>query len=96
MSKRILFPKDSGIYILTPVESCGLSISEIANKDVPSGVPYLIVDESDIPQDREFRDAWEADFSQPHGVGGQGPVVKQEVIEAEFTQVEESLPTEEV
>jgi hypothetical protein len=96
MSKRILFPKDSGICILTPVESCGLSVAEIANKDVPSGVPYLIVDESDIPQDREFRDAWEADFSQPHGVGGQGPIVKQEVIEAEFTQVEESLPTEEV
>jgi hypothetical protein len=31
----------------------------IANKDVPEGKPYKIVDVSDIPEDRTFRDAWE-------------------------------------
>lgn len=31
----------------------------IANKDVPEGKPYKIVDVEDIPTDRTFRDAWE-------------------------------------
>lgn len=34
----------------------------IAAKDVPAGKPYRIVDVSDIPTDRTFRAAWEADF----------------------------------
>ena len=31
----------------------------IANKDVPAGKPYKIVDVADIPSDRTFRNAWE-------------------------------------
>lgn len=31
----------------------------IADKDVPAGKPFQIVDASDIPEDRTFRDAWE-------------------------------------
>lgn len=88
MNKRIIFPNETGISILIPA-ACGLSLDQIARKDVPVGVPYLVVDAEDIPQDREFRAAWEADFSEPHGIGGQGPIVKQEVIEAEFSPVEE-------
>jgi hypothetical protein len=34
-------------------------IQWIANKDVPAGKPYKIVDASDIPSDRTFRNAWE-------------------------------------
>ena len=37
---------------------CGLTIEEIAAKDVPAGVPYKIVDVSEIPEDRTFRGAW--------------------------------------
>ena len=33
----------------------------IALKDVPAGVPFKIVDVSEIPEDRTFRAAWEAD-----------------------------------
>ena len=32
-------------------------------------MPYKIVDAADIPTDRTFREAWEADISQPDGVG---------------------------
>lgn len=70
MNKRIIFPNESGISIITPVD-CGLSIEQIAKKDVPQGVPYLIVNASVIPTDREFRNAWEADFSNPDGFGGE-------------------------
>ena len=42
---------------------------EIIKKSVPSGVPYLIIDSSELPADTEFRDAWQADFSNPDGYG---------------------------
>ena len=70
MNKRIIFPNETSISIIVPAD-CGLSIKQIAAKDVPQGVPYLIIDASDLPQDREFRNAWEADFSNPDGFGGE-------------------------
>jgi hypothetical protein len=36
-----------------------MTIEEIAAKDVPAGKPFKIVDVSDIPSDRTFRNAWE-------------------------------------
>ena len=63
--KLIIYPNDNGgICILTPAPECGLSIEQIAQKDVPSGKPYKIVDAADIPADREFRNAWTADFTE--------------------------------
>lgn len=60
MDKRIIYPTDdNGVAIITPAPECGLSIEEIAAKDVPAGKPYKIVDASEIPSDRTFRDAWE-------------------------------------
>ena len=65
MNQRIIYPTDDGgICILTPAPECGLSLQEIAAKDVPSGKPYKIVDAADIPATREFRDAWTADFTE--------------------------------
>lgn len=58
--KRIIYPTpDGGVAIIVPAPDCGLSIDEIAAKDVPRGVQYRIVDVSDIPADRTFRNAWE-------------------------------------
>lgn len=60
MNQRIIYPKDDGgVAIIIPAPECGLTIEEIAAKDVPQGKPYKIVDVSDIPTDRTFRDAWE-------------------------------------
>ena len=49
--------EDGGINIIVPAD-CGLTIEEIAAKDVPAGKAYNIVDVSEIPTDRTFRDAW--------------------------------------
>ena len=58
--KRIIYPTDDGgVAIIVPAAECGLSIQEIAAKDVPAGKEYKIVDVADIPTDRTFRDAWE-------------------------------------
>ena len=58
MNQRIIYPTDDGVSIIIPAE-CGLTIEEIAAKDVPAGKPYKIVDVTDIPTDRTFRNAWE-------------------------------------
>jgi hypothetical protein len=59
MNKRIVYQNDEGgISIIVPAEECGLTIEEIAAKDVPTGKAYNIVDVSEIPTDREFRGAW--------------------------------------
>jgi hypothetical protein len=60
MNQRIIYPNDEGgVSILIPAVECGLTIEEIAAKDVPTGKPFKIVDVSDVPTDRTFRNAWE-------------------------------------
>ena len=60
MNQRIIYPTDAGgVAIIIPASECGLTIDEIAAKDVPEGKPFKIVDVSDIPTDRTFRAAWE-------------------------------------
>lgn len=67
-TKRIAYPAGDGVVILTPC-SCGLTVEQIAAKDTPAGVPFLIIDAADVPADRTYRAAWRADFSQPDGHG---------------------------
>ena len=60
MNQRIIYPTDDGgVAIIVPAAECGLTIDEIAAKDVPEGKPFKIVDVTDIPTDRTFRNAWE-------------------------------------
>ena len=59
-NKRILYQtEDGGVAVIVPIDNCGLTVEEIATKDVPSGRPYKIVDVSEVPSDRTFRNAWE-------------------------------------
>ena len=61
MDKRIIYQNDEGgisIVIPTPEALTTMTIEEIAAKDVPQGKEYHIVDVSDIPKDRTFRNAW--------------------------------------
>ena len=59
MNSRIIYPTDDGVAVIVPAPECGLTIEEIAAKDVPAGKPYKIVDVSEILSDRTFRNAWE-------------------------------------
>lgn len=59
MNQRIIYPSDNGgVCIIIPAPECGLTIEQIAAKDVPAGKPFRIVDVSEIPTDRSMRDAW--------------------------------------
>ena len=60
MNQRIIYQtEDGGVAIIVPSAECGLTIEQIAAKDVPAGKAYKIVDVADIPTDRTFRNAWE-------------------------------------
>ena len=57
--KRILYTDDQGVlHIVIPSNNCGLTVEQIRAKDVPSGLTSYIVDATDVPTDRSFRDAW--------------------------------------
>jgi hypothetical protein len=58
--KKIIYPNDEGgVSIINPSPSWKGTLQELAAKDVPSGKPFKIVDASEIPSDRTFRNAWE-------------------------------------
>lgn len=66
MNKKIIFNNlDGSIGIIHPTQEAikKYTIEQIADKDVPEGLEYNIVDESEIPTDRSFRNAWEYDAS---------------------------------
>jgi len=70
MTQMIIYKSEKGNAILViPAPNCGVSIEEIARKDVPAGFPYHIVDASQVPEDMTFYAAWEADFTNPTGYG---------------------------
>tara|TARA_B100000927_G_C16427034_1_gene453915 strand:- start:215 stop:466 length:252 start_codon:yes stop_codon:yes gene_type:complete len=66
---RILFRQDDGtVAIIIPVlteinpdTDKPYTLEEIAAKDVPTGYKYKIVEDSDVPTDRSFRNAWTVD-----------------------------------
>ena len=65
--KRIIYPTADGIAVIIPTGE--LPIEEVAAKDVPAGTPYRLIESSDLPSDRNFRAAWDADFTNPDGYG---------------------------
>lgn len=72
MAQKIIYKRDDGISIIIPTPEAlkYYTIHQIAQKDVPAGKPYKIVDDSEIPTDRTFRDAWDIDESElTDGVG---------------------------
>ena len=57
--KRIIYIQDNGmVAVMTPSDNCSLTVEEIQAKDVPTGKTSYIVDKSEVPTDRSFRDAW--------------------------------------
>ena len=73
--KRIVYEdiETGSLCVVIPWLGCGLTIDEIATKDVPAGLPYLIVDAETVPEDRSLRNAWVLEagaMDNPDGYGG--------------------------
>jgi hypothetical protein len=75
MNQVIIYKQDNGVVaIIRPTEEALAlyGIEAIAQKDVPAGKPYKIIDASDIPTDRSQRNAWTVDDADlPDGVGAE-------------------------
>ena len=75
MEKVILYKQDNGVVaIIRPTEEALVMypIDIIAQKDVPAGKPYRIVNASEIPTDRSQRNAWTVDVADlTDGVGAE-------------------------
>tara|TARA_R110000803_G_scaffold148363_1_gene213787 strand:+ start:480 stop:704 length:225 start_codon:yes stop_codon:yes gene_type:complete len=73
MDKRIIYKNTDGtigIIIPTPEALQTMTVDAIAQKDVPTGLKYKIVNVSEILSDRTFRDAWTIDEAElTNGVG---------------------------
>ena len=75
MYQLILHKNNNGgvtVCYPTPEALETYSITEIALKDTPTREPFWIVNESEVPSDRTFRDAWELDteaLGEPTGYG---------------------------
>ena len=76
MSQVIIYQQDNGVVaVIHPTEEALAlyGIEAIAQKDVPAGKPYKIIDASEIPTDRSMRNAWTVDeVDLIDGVGAEG------------------------
>ena len=64
MNQVILYKQDNGVVaIIRPTEEALAlyGIAAIARKDVPPGLPFKIIDSSELPTDRTHRDRWTCD-----------------------------------
>jgi hypothetical protein len=68
---RIIYETTEGtVSIIIPSPEWSGTIEELAQKDVPTGLKYKIVEDEVIPSDRSFRNAWEVDEAElTDGVG---------------------------
>lgn len=64
MKPAIIYKQDNGaVAVVHPTEEALAlyGIEAIAQKDVPAGKPYKIIDASEVSTDRSMRDAWTVD-----------------------------------
>ena len=91
--KIIFRNQDNSIGIITPTEEAlsFATIEQIAEKDVPYNLPYWIVDDSLIPTDRTFREAWTVDgLSEPNGFGGDSNEFDDDLLKAYCGELNDS------
>ena len=62
---------------INPATDKPFTVQEVADKDVPDGVPYSIVEDSSIPTDQSFRDAWKG-----VGIGTTGATITEDITKA--------------
>ena len=55
-------PETGGVVVVHPTGA--VPLNEVIARDVPEGVTYDVLDSSELPADRVFRDAWRKNGSQ--------------------------------
>ncbi len=59
----IIYEQNNKAVVIHPTQEwlANNTIEDLAKKDVPKGVKYHIVEDTVLPEDRTFRDAWVLD-----------------------------------
>lgn len=73
MTQAIIYKTADGVAVLYPTDDALAlyGIEAIALKDVPAGLPFKIIDASELP-DRSQRNQWDVDEADlTDGVGGE-------------------------
>tara|TARA_A100001515_G_scaffold76394_1_gene60718 strand:+ start:712 stop:1197 length:486 start_codon:yes stop_codon:yes gene_type:complete len=65
------------LHEINPVTNKPFTVQEVADKDVPDGVSYSIVEDSSVPTDLSFRDAWKG-----VGIGTTGATITEDITKA--------------
>ena len=68
---KIIYKTAEGtVSVISATQEWTGTLEELAQLDVPTGLKYKIVEDSDVPSDRSFRNAWEVDEAElTDGVG---------------------------
>ena len=68
---KIIYKTPEGtVSVISPSPNWQGTMEQLAQKDVPTGLKYKIVEDDVIPTDRTFRNAWEVDEAElTDGVG---------------------------
>lgn len=64
MKQAVIYPNgEGGVAIFSPDTRmlAKYGLDRIARKVVPAGLPFKIVDETELPQDKTTRNAWTVD-----------------------------------
>ena len=69
---------------INPATDKPFTVQEIADKDIPDGVSYSIVEDSTIPTDQSFRDAWVG-----VGIGTTGATITEDITKAKEIHIKQ-------
>ena len=69
---------------INPATDKVFTVQEVADKDVPDGVSYSIVEDSTIPTDQSFRDAWVG-----VGIGTTGATITEDITKAKEIHIKQ-------
>lgn len=92
--KIIFRNEDNSIGIITPTSDVlsFATVIQVSEKDVPHNLPYWIVEDSVIPENRTFRSAWEIDenFGKPDGFGKESNEFDDDLLKAYYGGLNDS------
>lgn len=81
----------NGLRLLRPTSNVLklYTIEQVAQKDVEEGLPFWIVEDTELPTDKTFRDAWEISetMREPDGYGSPFNTFSELIEDAEFEEV---------
>jgi len=89
MNRIIYENQDKSVSVLIPAQEVldAVGLKAVAEKDVPTNLPYWLVNETDIPSDRTDRSLWVAeDMPTPDGFGGKSSEFTDAELQTLFSQ----------